>query len=109
MHIRDFSALAFIGIKEVEKLCRQKVVVNIEIALPDKSDGETPPRIDYDEVCEALREVFREEKFGLLEQLASRLGSLLEERFGTRRYTVSCAKPNIFPDVESVEVVLKRQ
>ena len=107
LRISGFTARAYVGIREVERSCRQAVVVDIETPVDPPADG--APKVDYDDICAALRKIFEDERFGLLEEVAARVGAMLRDDFGVDRYTVSCGKPKVHPDVESVRVVCSRQ
>lgn len=107
LRMRGFSAQARVGVTEVEKACPQKVVIDVDIPLDEYRGG--PPQVDYDDACEALRSLLAGRQFGLLEELANAVGSLLEERFGVRRYRVACSKPRVHRDVDDIWLVLERR
>jgi len=107
LQIRGFAAQAFVGIREVEKVMRQKVTIDVDVVLAAPGEGEDP-MTDYDDVLRFLRIICDQERFGLLEHLADRVAKMLKDEFGAHRVRVRCAKPKVHADVEEVRVVLER-
>jgi dihydroneopterin aldolase len=84
------------GVYEEERRLGQRFVVDVELYLDlsgAASVDDVSAAVDYSMVHAAVVEVGTQQRFRLLEALATRIASTLLERFPARRVTVRAAKP----------------
>ncbi|MDB5314697.1 MAG: dihydroneopterin aldolase [Rhodospirillales bacterium] len=112
--LRGLEVYARLGVHAHEKSAPQRVIIGIELAVEDADviDGIGPDHlsrvVDYEQVVKAARRIAGGEHVLLVETLAERiaLAALMDTRVVWARVQVE--KPDAFPDVASVGVVVER-
>jgi dihydroneopterin aldolase len=106
--INNAEFYAYHGVLEYEKVHGNKFQVDIEMqcdlsSLKDDSLGET---VDYLAVYNAVKAVFTERKYNLIETVINKIGEEILERFlKVHSVKVSIRKPNApLGLIESVEI-----
>ena len=108
--LRDMVLLASIGVYTHEQGVRQRVRINVDLAVAD--DGDTRDRLDrvvnYAQVAEAVRGIVAAGHIKLVETLAERVAAacLGDER--VLRARVRVEKLDIFDDMVSAGVEVER-
>ena len=111
--LRDMVLAASIGVYPREHEARQRIRVNVDLAVADASDGVGPDDlarvVDYGLVAEAVRRIVASGHVRLVETLAERIAEacLLDSRVMTARIRVE--KLDILPDAESAGVEVERR
>jgi len=110
--IRQLRLQAWIGLYRHEKIAPQTIELDLEIALPAGDavfkTQKVADTIDYGVVVEHLRALLAKERFGLVENLAERIASLILEDLKSPRVKVSIAKLGALRDAQRVGVTLER-
>ena len=109
--IRQLRLQAWIGLYRHEKVAPQTIEIDLEIDLPGDAvfkTGRVADTIDYGVVVEHIRAVLAKERFGLVENLAERIASLLLEDFKSPRAKVSVAKLGALREAQRVGVTIER-
>ena len=100
-----------LGVPEWERMVRQTIVLDIEIAMPHNQSCTTDEicdTIDYGLVVGRLRDTLNEKSFKLVEALAEHLCQLIITEFKAPWVKIKVAKPGILPGVKSLGVVIER-
>jgi 7,8-dihydroneopterin aldolase/epimerase/oxygenase len=113
--VRGLALQARLGVHPHEKAAPQRVVIGVELAVEDDAApaGVGPDElrrvVDYDRVVKAARAEAARDHTLLVETLAERiaLAALADPRVVRAR--VSVEKPDAFPDVATVGVVIERR
>ena len=111
LSLHDIRCLCHIGVTAEERRDRQTLSVDIDLYADLASAARTgalDETIDYQEVCDAVRECLGSESFHLIEAAASILLDLVMERFPVRRAIVRIRK-FVLPGVADVEVEMERR
>ena len=109
--VKDLVADCFLGIHSHEKGSRQRVRVNVELAVTD--DG--PPPADeihhvvcYEDVAEGVRRLLGGPHVNLVETLAENIAAFCLRDARVVRARVRVEKLDVFPDAESAGVEIER-
>lgn len=109
--VRDLVLPCRIGIYEYEKRAPQRVRINVELLVERHAPGSDTfsDVLNYETIIAHIRAVTEGEHINLVETLAERIieGCLAHPRALAAR--VSVEKLDIYPDAESVGVVLRRR
>lgn len=112
--VRGLAVQARLGVYPHEKAAPQRVVIGVELAVEDEaapaSVGADDLRrvVDYERVVQAARAVAEGGHTLLVETLAERIAAAALEDPRVLRARVSVEKPDAFPDVAAVGVVVER-
>ena len=112
--VRGLALQARLGVHPHEKAAPQRVVIGVELAVEDESApggvGADDLRrvVDYGTVVTAARAAAASGHTLLVETLAERIAAAALADARVRRVRVSVEKPDAFPDVETVGVVIER-
>lgn len=112
--VRGLEVRALLGVYPHEKAAPQRVVVGVELAVRDEAApsrvGEDDLRrtVDYGAVVRAVKAIAAEGHTLLVETLAEKIAeaALVDPR--VLRARVSVEKPDAFPDVAAVGVLVER-
>ena len=97
VELRGLELHGFHGAYPEEERDGQLFLYDVELEVGDRgADDELAHAVDYTEVAAAIREV-NEQRFRLLEALASTLADTLLERFTPERVRVRVRKPEVVP------------
>lgn len=108
--IRELRLNAWVGIYKREKLAPQVVQVDLEIGVPPavfKSER-VADTIDYAVVVERLRQLFADTRFGLVENMAERIASIIIDDMKAPWVRVSVGKIGIIKEAKRVGVTIER-
>jgi len=109
--MRDIRLEAKVGIYKREMVTTQPISIDLDITLPDAKaaqSGKVADTVDYAVVMSRLRQELGERRFGLVEEMAEFIASMLIDDFGSPRVRVSIAKIGILKDVKQVGIVIER-
>nr|WP_282571941.1 dihydroneopterin aldolase [Roseomonas acroporae] len=113
--VRGLEVQARLGIYAREKAMPQRVVIGIELAV---QDAEAPDRVgeddfarvvDYERLVRGVRATAAAGHVLLVETLAERIAAAALADPRVVRARVSVEKPDAFPDVAAVGVVVERR
>jgi dihydroneopterin aldolase len=111
--LRDMVLEASIGVYQREHEARQRIRVNVDLAVDDPAGGVGPDDlarvVDYGAVAESVRRIVASGHIRLVETLAERIAEacLTDARVATARIRVE--KLDILPDAESAGVEVERR
>ncbi|HEX2941764.1 MAG TPA: dihydroneopterin aldolase [Rhodopila sp.] len=115
--LRDLVLLASVGIYPHEHVNRQRVRVNVCLAVTDETAragqmvgaDELPRVVDYEKLANKVREVVTTGHTKLLETLAERIAdvSLADQRVRLTRVRVE--KLDLFTDIQALGVEIERR
>ena len=109
--LRELKLDAMVGIYRRERVTRQSIEVDLDIALPTPAvfaSGKVSDTIDYAVVVQRIREELAERRFGLVENLAEFVAKLVLDEFHAPWVRVSVAKLGIIKGVKLVGVTIER-
>ena len=108
--VRDMTALAAIGVHPHEHGTRQRIRINVDMAVADEGDGEDRLSrvLDYQRVVEDVRAIVAAGHVKLVETLGERIASACLVDARVLRVRVRVEKLDVFDDVGAVGVELER-
>lgn len=110
MFVRDLVVPFRIGIYDYEHEAPQRVRINAELLVESTGAGDNFGRVvNYETIVTGVRELAQGGHINLVETLAERIIDLALEDPRVIAVRVSVEKLDVYPDAESVGVVLKRR
>jgi 7,8-dihydroneopterin aldolase/epimerase/oxygenase len=112
MFLRDYEVWINIGVHEFEKRAEQRVLINVELWVP--LEVSTPKAdtleevVDYDFIRRTVAERLSKGHIHLQETLCDDIAAKMIGHPKVRATRVSTAKPDVYPDCESVGVEVFR-
>jgi len=100
-----------IGVLPHEREAQQQVVISIDMSveIPERPNEEVQNYVSYAPIVEHLQELSVSKRhIDLVEQLADEIFAFLFDDSRIRRVRVEVMKPEIFPQVAGVGVVIER-
>jgi len=108
--VRDLVLPCRIGIHPHEKTAPQRVRINVEILAERAAGGDQLRHVlNYEEIVNGIRALTQGEHINLIESLAEEVMALALESARALGARVSVEKLDVFPEAESVGVVLRRR
>jgi dihydroneopterin aldolase len=108
--VRDLVLPCRIGIHPHERTAPQRVRINVEILAERLGSGDQLRHVlNYEEIVAGVRALTQGEHINLIETLAERIMDLALESPRALGARVSVEKLDVFPEAESVGVVLRRR
>ena len=106
--LRDFAVNINIGVHDFEKQGEQRVLINVDLyvplALSTPQADELEEVLDYDFIRSSVQQRVSRGHIQLQETLADDLLATMLAHPRVRAACVSTAKPDVYPDCESVGV-----
>ena len=106
--LRDFAVNINIGVHDFEKQGEQRVLINVDLyvplALSTPQADELEEVLDYDFIRSSVQQRVARGHIQLQETLADDLLATMLAHPRVRAACVSTAKPDVYPDCESVGV-----
>lgn len=109
--IRDLAIETIIGLYDWERVARQTVLIDLDLACQFKEAAEKDllqHTVDYSAVCEVVTKLAQEKKFQLIETFAEQTAQLLIEEFHIPWVKVGVYKIDTLPQVSKVGVCIER-
>ena len=112
LFLRNYEVWINIGVHEFEKRAEQRVLINVELWVPlelstPKAD-ELDEVVDYDFIRRSVAERLSKGHIHLQETLCDDIAETMMSHPKVRATRVSTAKPDVYPDCESVGVEVFR-
>jgi 7,8-dihydroneopterin aldolase/epimerase/oxygenase len=108
--ISELRIETLIGVYDWEKQVPQKIQLDLEFSLPARKSKELrlEDTIDYAVVVSRIEATLAEKHFGLLENLAEHLASLIMKEFKAPWVRISVAKLAALKNVKRLGVTIER-
>ncbi len=109
--IRDLEVQTIIGTLPEERVKKQLLILNLEIAVNMNRAAETDDlfqAVDYSRVEELVKETAEASSFQLLEALAGKLCSIVKSVPGVARVRITIDKPGAARFARSIAVSMER-
>lgn len=110
--LHDFKVKTLIGIYPWERVVRQTVRIDLEIALPTSRACQTDrieDALDYALIIERINDILANRHFSLLEALAEHIAQTVLTEFKSPWVKVSVAKLGIIRGVKRLGVCIERK
>jgi dihydroneopterin aldolase len=111
VELRGLQLFGYHGVEDEEQQLGQLFLYDVELEVGDRgADDRLEHAVDYTLVAAAVQEV-NEQRFDLLEALATAVAETLTERFSPESLVVRVRKPHVRPagiDVEFSAVTVAR-
>lgn len=91
IEISDLTFKCIIGILEIERIKKQKVIINISFEYEFSKDI----FIDYSEISNLVKSTMKQQKFLLLEDAILYIETLLQNNYKISYLKIKISKPNI--------------
>ena len=109
--LRDLEVEAIIGIHPWERTVRQRLVLQIEVAVDVRTAAAAEDislTLDYSALADRVREFIRDRRFRLLETLAEETAAMIAAEFETRWLRLKVGKPGAVARAGEVGVEIER-
>ena len=110
--LKDFKAKTLIGIYPWERIVKQTIQLDLEIALPSSRACKTDnieDALDYALIVQRINEILAKKHFSLLEALAEHIAQTILTEFESPWVKVSVAKLGIIRGVKKLGVCIERR
>jgi dihydroneopterin aldolase len=111
VYIRGLRAQAVIGVYEWERLVRQTLVVDLEMASDTAraaASDAIADALDYAAISQRVLALVEESQYQLIESLAAEVARVVTGEFGVPWLKVRVSKPGAVAEAEDVGVVIER-
>jgi len=101
----EIEVLCSIGLHDFEKQARQRVLIDLEVALDparEPSSDQVEDTLDYDVIREGVVRIASERHHDLQETLARRILDFTMSLKDVVWVTVTTSKPDVYPDCRAV-------
>jgi dihydroneopterin aldolase len=101
----EIEVLCYIGLHDFEKQARQRVLIDLEVALDparEPSSDQVEDTLDYDVIREGVIRIASERHHDLQETLARRILDFTMSLKDVVGVTVTTSKPDVYPDCRAV-------
>ena len=108
--VRDLMLNARIGLHQHERIARQRIRVNLDLAVVDSGpvDDDYDKVVCYGELVTGVRHVVGAGHVNLVETLAERIATMCLSDLRVLSARVRVEKLDVFPEAESVGVEIER-
>lgn len=111
LFLHGMSIETLIGAESWERIHRQKLLIDLTLALPEnrpQNSDDVEDTINYAQLSSALREHAAQLDYQLLEALAEDLAAFIFQHYPTHWLRLKIQKPGILPNVAQVGVCIER-
>ena len=109
--IEGLEIETIIGVYEHERDIKQKVVLDIEMTIPESdaaSSDDLRHTVDYDAVSKLVTSYVIDTQYQLIESLAEQVASLVLGAFATDSLQLKLSKPGAVKNAKSVGLIILR-
>ena len=109
--IEGLEIETIIGVYEHERDIKQKVVLDIEMTIPESdaaSSDDLRHTVDYDAVSKLVTSYVKDTQYQLIESLAEQVASLVLGAFATDSLKLKLSKPGAVKNAKSVGLIILR-
>ena len=109
--IEGLEIETIIGVYEHERDIKQKVVLDIEMTIPESdaaSSDDLRHTVDYDAVSKLVTSYVKDTQYQLIESLAEQVASLVLGAFATDSLKLKLSKPGAVKNAKSVGLIIQR-
>ena len=109
--IEGLEIETIIGVYEHERDIKQKVVLDIEMTLPESDAANSDDlrhTVDYDAVSKLVTSYVIDTQYQLIESLAEQVASLVLGAFATDSLKLKLSKPGAVKNAKSVGLIILR-
>ncbi len=104
VELSGLEVFGYHGVEEDERRLGQLFLFDVQLEVGERGASDRlGEAVDYTEVASAIRDLSEEQRFDLLEALATRTADLLMERFAPDSVRVRVRKPRVTPAGLTVE------
>jgi len=104
VELSGLEVFGYHGVEEDERRLGQLFLFDVQLEVGERGASDRlGEAVDYTQVASAIRELSDDQRFDLLEALASRTADLLMERFAPQSVRVRVRKPQVTPAGLTVE------
>lgn len=112
MFVRDLVLQAFVGVYAFEKEARQRIRINLELAVidrPNAAGDRLENVVSYEDIVVGVRAIVAERHVNLVETLAEKIAAFALADPRVREVTVRVEKLDIFEDCGAVGIEITRR
>ena len=109
--IEGLEIETIIGVYEHERDIKQKVVLDIEMTIPESDAANSDDlrhTVDYDAVSKLVTSYVIDTQYQLIESLAEQVASLVLGAFATDSLKLKLSKPGAVKNAKSVGLIIQR-
>ena len=109
--IEGMEIETIIGVYEHERYIKQKVVLDIEMTIPEidaSSSDDLRHTVDYDAVSKLVTSYVKDTQYQLIESLAEQVATLVLGAFATDSLKLKLSKPGAVKNAKSVGLIILR-
>ena len=109
--IQNLQVETIVGVFDWERTIKQRLRIDLELATDIRKAAETDDlqyALDYNAISQRLCEYIESTEFKLIETLAEKIATLLQEEFAISGLKLTLHKPGAVAQAESVGLVIER-
>lgn len=109
--INNLSVEAVIGIYDVERVTRQRVILHLELSADiahAASTEDIESTLNYKTLSDTLTQFLEQSRFQLIETMAERVCEIVRNDFGVRWVKLTLHKPDALSGDTDVGVIIER-
>lgn len=109
--IKGLKIEAIIGVFEWERTHKQPLILDLEMGHDIKQaagSDELEYALDYKSVSDCITRYVEDSSFQLIETLAERIVTLVQQEFGVPWLRLTVGKPDAIPSADTVGLVIER-
>ena len=112
LRIEALRTTTRIGVHAWEQRINQVLLLDIDIPLSseklEKTDDMLENTVDYDALCQHVTKLVESSAFKLIETVAERVISSIQESFGVQALTVRVSKPHAIANAGNISITMSR-
>lgn len=109
--VRNLRVEAIIGVYEWERTGPQALTIDLEmrhnISRAARTDA-LEDALDYKAVTDRITEYVSQSQFELIESLAEKIATIIQEEFGVEWLRLTLGKPAAIPAADTVGLIIER-
>ncbi|ODS24263.1 dihydroneopterin aldolase [Candidatus Endobugula sertula] len=109
--IRDLRVETIIGLYPWERISRQTLLIDMDLGTDIRQaavDENLQYTIDYSAVCDVVTAFVQQGEFGLIETLAERVATKIQEQFVVKWLRLAIYKMDVLTHVKCVGIEIER-
>jgi len=109
LNIKALSVATKIGVYAWEQSIKQQLLLDIIIPADFSACEENLANtVDYDALCKRVTEFVESQSFQLIETVADKVASLIQQEFNITQLSVAVSKPHAVKNAGTIQVVVNR-
>lgn len=112
LFVKNIKIKTYIGIYKWEKYIKQKIILDIKLAIDNKFLSEKDDItycINYQKVIESVHLYFKKNRFNLLEKAAEKIANFLLKKFKSNWIQIKIIKSSLILKKYKIGIIIERK